>query len=529
MRLLVRAHALGAQGWTLAAIAVLAYVIAVVRLSPLPLQDLPTHLARAVVMDDLLFHGGTHFGGVYHFHLLLIPYLLGDLFLTGAVHLFGPTAASALWGVFVLLSLPCAILLYLRLARLPIDRRPLLILLSLYLATDWFFAMGFVNFRIAIAMTLTTLGLVSALRRHWSRGLFAIYVCAVLLDYLMHLSAAVFLPAAVGVGALLRFRWRTTRLRTELLLAAPLAAVLLWNFTVADSYRLPSDLVEGPFVWGTLHSKFTELSTVFLRYQTPAEKVMLLGFVLCLILLAGRVRWQQLRRPQLLEPLALAATFFAIYFLLPHHYTDASYVDVRALPYVAIFIVLACAQVDDDRSSSIQTRMVVALTLAGALAFANLADLTEVLIRNNTFVTQYRNVAAAIPERARVLPVFTLRREGNVRPLLHVNSFVTIDRAGVIPYEFAGDNGNVVRYFRYLHLPDAPLEGWYLFPQVLRPDWNSIACDYDYLIVTQPFAAKRIEVSTQTVAQNEAAALLAIDRQTCASAMHEDFAASQPE
>jgi hypothetical protein len=49
-------------GCLLGTLLLLAYLIARWVLSPMPLQDFPTHLARAVVMDDLIFHGGTRFG-----------------------------------------------------------------------------------------------------------------------------------------------------------------------------------------------------------------------------------------------------------------------------------------------------------------------------------------------------------------------------------------------------------------------------------------------------------------------------------
>ena len=78
------------------------------------MQDLPDHLARAVAMSDLFFHGGARFGGIFHFNLEWIPYLLGDLILTAGVAAFGTTGGAAFWILLVFLSLPCAALFYLR-------------------------------------------------------------------------------------------------------------------------------------------------------------------------------------------------------------------------------------------------------------------------------------------------------------------------------------------------------------------------------------------------------------------------------
>src|SRR5215475_4261446 len=80
------------------------YCVVLVLVSPIPVQDFPDHLARAVAMGDLIFHGGERFGGLYQFHLLWIPYLLGDLILMGAVELFGPTGGGAFWALLVFLS-----------------------------------------------------------------------------------------------------------------------------------------------------------------------------------------------------------------------------------------------------------------------------------------------------------------------------------------------------------------------------------------------------------------------------------------
>jgi hypothetical protein len=106
---------------------------------------------------------------------------------------------------------------------------------------------------------------------------------------------------------------------------------------------------------------------------------------------------------------------------------------------------------------------------------------------------------------------------GSMEPLLHAGSFVTIDRSGLIPYEFAANNGNTVRYFRYSRLPYSPPEEWYRLEPPPQPLWTAVACDYEYLLVTQPFSFQRFGLRTHVVAQNETAALLRIDRQMCLS------------
>jgi len=504
---------------SLLAAVITAYVVTLVLLSPLPLQDFPTHLARAVAISDFMFHHGQRFESFYQYHFLLVPYVLGDLMLACAVEVFGPRQASALWISFVLLSLPFAVLFYARATAIAINRRALLVLLSLYLATDWSFTMGFLNFRVSVAMILATMALADMLRTRWRTALYVTYAGAVLLDYLMHLSSAAFLCAGLGTSALLRLHLRTTRLRTEVLLMAPVAAVLLWNFAVADGYRAPTDLVENPYIWGTVRDKLARLGSEFFRYHWRSDALLAVAFVACLSLQMGRMTREGLRSPRLLEFLTLAITFLGMYFALPLAYSDAIYVDVRALPMATLFAVFACVRAGEEGSTGGTLRMGHAMSVATILALANLGTLSRDWLRNNAYVTEYRAMVAAAPWHARIFPVYTRGHQGSVEPLLHLDSYITIDRSGLMPYEFTGDNGNTVRYFRYLHRPYDPDEQWYKQESALQIHWSAIACDYDYLIVTKPFSPERLPLRMTMIASNDAAALFTIDKQECAPAL----------
>jgi hypothetical protein len=498
--------------WAVGIVLLAAYSAVLVALSPLPIQDLPGHVARAVVMNDLIFHAGARFGDTFQFHWLPIPYLLGDLMLTAAVGPLGPAAASAFWSVFVFLSLPCAAVFYLRARGIAPDRRALALLLSLYLATDWFFLMGFLSFRVAIAALIATLGLVEMLRWKWSLTLFAVYVGAVALGYLMHFATSVFLCTALAVTALLGLWRRTTTLRTEALLLVPLVAVLVWHFAVGHGYREPGDLVVGPYVWGTWSGKFARLGSEFLRFAPRTDGLMVLVLAASVLLLPGAPRRRDLRNPMVLEFLALAATFLAMYFALPIGYSEAWYVDTRPLPVVALFLIFACLALPRTRASAQTRRAAAAVFLAALLAIGNLAYLTRHFISDRAWVARYRSVVAAIPLHGRAFPVFTHGREGAVVPFLHVDGFVTIDRAAVGPYVFAGDNGNPMKYFRYIHRPYDPPLTWYGDVPQGSVDWEAVARDYDFVILTKPYVAGAVGLPTRTVAENSSAALVAIAR-----------------
>lgn len=498
--------------WSAGLLLAAAYCALFVWLSPLPLQDFPDHLARAVAMSDLIFHHGERFGAIYHFQLLWIPYLLGDLILTGAVALLGPSGGGAAWIALVFLSFPCAAVFYTRLRGGGGADRALMWLLALYLATDWFFLMGFLSFRIAVAMLIATLGLVELLRRNWSYPLYGLYAAAVVLDYLMHLAPLIFLAAALGVTALLRLWLRTTSVRREVALLLPVLAVSAWHFAIAAHYREPTDTLTSEWLWGTWASKFARVGSQFFHFAPHTDLVLVGLLVLCLFLRIGVPRLRDLRQPVVLEMLALATTFLALYFILPLGYAEAFYVDTRPLPLVSFFLIVACLALPLPERVYPPRRESLVLGIAGLLALGHLAYLTRHFVVDSNWVAQYRAVVAAIPRHGRVLPIYTHGGAGSVFPYLHTSGFVAMDRQAREPYVFAGDNGNPMKYFRYIQRPYDPAEDWY--GQIPRPavDWDRVRRDYDFLLVTKPYDPRVLGLATTPVSANSTATLLAIVR-----------------
>jgi hypothetical protein len=216
--------------WLAFALLGIAYVAYFSRLTALPYQDFPNHLARAVVIADLLFHDGAQFGQVFDFQVLPLPYILGDLLLAGMVEVVGPTLAGSLWTLLVLLSLPASMLCYLRVLHVSRNGQLLAMLLSLYLATDWFFLLGFTQFRLGFALMILALAAAEALRRRFTAARLAGYALLVAVAYETHLTAIVFLAPALGVTALLRWYRGETTVRRELALMLPVVALLAWHF-----------------------------------------------------------------------------------------------------------------------------------------------------------------------------------------------------------------------------------------------------------------------------------------------------------
>jgi hypothetical protein len=361
-------------------------------------------------------------------------------------------------------------------------------------------------------MLIATLGLVELLRRNWSYPMFALYAAAVVLDYLMHLSPVIFLAAALGVTALVRLPLRKTTLRREVALFAPLLLVLTWHFTVATHYREPNDPVTSAWLWGTWTSKFARLGSQFFHFAPHTDLVLFALLVICLFLRVGVPRARDLRRPAVLEMLALAATFLAMYFVLPLGYSEAFYVDTRPLPLASFFLIAACLALPRPEPASHPRRERLTLALAALLALANLAYLTRHFVADSDWVAQYRAVVAAVPLHGRVLPIYTHGGEGAIFPYLHTSGFIAMDREAREPYVFAGDNGNPMKYFRYVNRPYDPPEVWY--GELPRPpvDWDKVRRDYDFLLVTKPYDPKVLGLATTPVSENSTATLLAIVR-----------------
>jgi hypothetical protein len=484
-----------------------AYVIVLARFTMFPYQDFPNHLTRAVVLADLLFHHGATFGQHFEFHFVPVPYILGDMLLAALVEMFGPTAAGVLWNTLVLLSWPAALLFLTHVNGVTRNTRVFVLLVSLFLATDWFFLLAFTQFRLGMALLVVALALADLLRLRWSAARFGWYCALLLAGYFTHLAFVIFLAPCLVVSAAVRLYFRRTSMRTELSLLAPVLGLMLWHFAFADqAYRS-----EGPalysWIWGPLPHKLFALQFEFLRFAHRASKLLMLGFVAVLAWGLWRdLRWRTLLKPQVVEMLALAFTFLCIYLVLPSRYSQAAYVDVRALLLISLFVLLARVYLSEDL-----TLPRIALPLAALLAIFNLAYLAAHLANDDAWMKGYRDMIARIPRGAMVLPIYTSGREGGVSPRLHSSSYVVMDRAALTPYLFAGDAGHPMKYFRYRNRPYGPNERWYdgIDPQTV--DWRAVQCQYEFLLVDKPYDPRRIEARTSMLAENGSAALLKVD------------------
>ena len=500
-------HAIQRAGFVAFTAIAAAYVVVLGRFTTFPFQDFPNHLTRATILADLLFHHGATFGQMFEFRFMPVPYILGDVLLAALVELLGPIGAGVLWNTLVLLSWPAALLFLAHVSGLTRNTRVFVLLISLFLASDWFFLLAFTQFRLGMALLVVALAIAHLLRLRWSGTRFAWFCSVLVAGYFTHLAFVIFLAPCLVVSGVVRLYFRRTSVRTELALLAPVLSVMLWHFAFADQVYRSEGTALYTWIWGPAGLKLFGLEFEFLRFAGPLSKLLMVGFVVVLAWGLWRdLRWRTLIKPQVVEMLALAFTFLCIYLVLPSRYSQAAYVDVRALALISLFVVMARAHLAEELTS-----LAIAIPLAALLAIFNLAYLAVHLGNDDEWMKGYREMISRIPQSATVLPIYTGGREGGVSPRLHSSSYIVMDRAALAPYLFSGDAGHPMKYFRYKSRPYAPDQRWYNVdtPEVI--DWHAIRCSYEFILIGKPYDPKRIEVPTSAVAENGSAALLKVD------------------
>jgi len=497
--------------WSIAAVICAAYLAVIAPLSLTSLQDYPNHLARALVMSDLLWHHGSRFGSSFELHWLAVPYLLPDLLLAALVTLCGAALAASLYTALVLLSLPCALLVYTHATDAPSPAlRPWVFLIGLYLSTDWFFVMGFLAFHLALALIIVGLALAERLRQRWSPTTFAGYLLIASLGYFTHLAVPAFLAAALGASACVRLCMKSTSLAREAALWVPPVALFLCAWQLGVTGSTMSHIVPVAVSWPSLlREKILNLDHEFVGFDWRAVEPLMVLFALALLWPIHRaLAVPALKKPRVLECLLVAAMFLVVYFVLPVRTADETYVDIRVLPLVSLFGLFAAVRIPAERVS--------AIALAALLAVANLAYVGIHMRMDSAWVARYRAVVAEAPSDASVLPVHGQPTQQRV---LHVGSFLLLDRGVPTPYLFSADDRDPMAYFRYRRRPYTPSQQWYreslLSHTAAAVDWTRVACEYDYVLITMPFEAHLIPVARTRVAGNAAAALFALDKRAC--------------
>jgi hypothetical protein len=205
--------------------------------------------------------------------------------------------------------------------------------------------------------------------------------------------------------------------------------------------------------------------------------------------------------------------------VLPFSYSEATYVEDRPLGLMLPVLIIGALSLPAHASESRPLYSTASMTLISLVLVLNLIAIGKHLLKDEAWLERYREVVAAIPIGATVLPINTRPKDGRVSPWLHAGSYVTADRAGIVPSLFAANRGDAMKYFRYRDKPFAPKESWYLDSTENVIDWEAVSCDYQYVLVSKPFESERIPFAPLVVAENESAALLSVNKEGCPSAL----------
>jgi len=492
---------------------VIAYSLLWLTLSSAPFLDLPNHLARSTVIAKLLTNPTSWLHGFFEFSPQFVPYIFGDLALSALTVYFSEEDATRIWILLSFWGVPLSLLAYGRAKGL--GGRTLLFFfpLTIYLASDWFFMSGFFNYRLGMALTFFTLTLWEMFVRKSNLGpehsarrilLWFAFTFGCVACYLMHLAAFFFLGAILGVTAIFRKCFAKHSFSTTFLTLLPLACLSAWHLSLmilAD--KKDSSIVEFRSVAGKLRA----FGTPFIRFSTIEDLSLLVAFVAVLVLTIGAARAASRGANYLnilRENVLVVATLFTLFILLPVECSNLYDVDDRALPFLLSILLLSfCQHLNAARIPKLS------LYCSAIFGVANLFYLSIHIIPLDNRLLSYTEALSHIPAQASVLPVDTWEDEGRIQSGLHAGALYTAMTEGVTPYIFAGDNKDVMSYFRYRHRPEAPDLFWYLRSKP-TPDWKRILPYYDYVVVTKPFDQSRLKMNNlYPVFSNDAAIVFA--------------------
>jgi hypothetical protein len=475
-----------------------AYAGALWALDALPYQDVPNHLARAVAIADLLFDGGREYGAFFTFEWQFVPYILGDAVHAVMAHWLPPEAAARIWVIVAYAAFPAAVWLLLREWGASLAARTAGTAAAAYLAADWFLRLGFLNFRYGLALTLLALVAWERTVHRPTPARVVAYAAAVVACYLTHLSALVFLIAAVGTLSALawlrerRFPWRHAAL------GVPLLAFLGWHM----AFRAAAEV--GANVQPPLLKKILRIGGALAPTREPAEIAIALAFILLIAVPLAIRAWQARRDPwppRAVDALALAVAFTAMYGVMPEIKGAVWGIDIRALPFVWLFGTLALVLA----VPTVAARRLAAAALA--IGAAHLVTLAATLSADNAVMRDYRAIAASVPPGSTVLTVTTRPRRGVVSPTAHAGSYAMLYAQAVVPYTFTGTLDAPMPYFNFRERPPPyPWQWWYLNRDPVRPAARLLN-GYDYLLVQQPVDWRRVPATIDVVRGNGAVVL----------------------
>ena len=209
--------------------------------------------------------------------------------------------------------------------------------MAFYVSTDFFFAMGFISFQLAIACALFAYGWFLKASRDRDARAFLCYALLVLLGYALHLSALIFVGAMVGT-ALARFI-----IKREVSVTYAAGAASRSVRITGGTYYMVRSAPNAYFDWGTWQHKLIDLASPATRFARLPEMGLFVLFLVTAIFPLYAKPWRNVLAQN--DQLILAVVFLVMYFTMPSSVPTQLYeIDKRALPYMLLFLVFAGAR-----------------------------------------------------------------------------------------------------------------------------------------------------------------------------------------
>lgn len=490
---------------TVIALLPLAFISLLVwRCDSLPFLDLPNHLTRAYLISHI---HQPEFAQAFYYEPHFAPYILGDWMVAQLLRLLSPSTTARLLMIALFLAFVAATWLLAR-ARHSRATGPTLLLLLSYLGTSYFYVSGFTSFLLSIVLVL--LGVAS-----WERWLvrrrapeFICFVAIASLAYLSHLAGLFFFGTWIAAASVFRLYFGRIRARAVLLSALPFIALIAWHTLDRQLGANASD----SFLFRSLTEKLFALGGMFIRYSYPLELPLALLFIALLIgLRSGRLRPKfPARLESHHEWLFLGIVFTGTFLALPHQVGPATAVDLRALPYMAICLLMFA--LESTPRERLHGRC--ALSIASLLALCNCSLLVHYWEAMDYRLARLMNALHAVPAGSQLLPIVTWEPVGRMAYGLHHGELhMVYSKGSIAPEVFANSNApNQFPYFTYLSPGYSPGPFWYVRQQDAFVQWDRIASTYTHILITKPYDPTRIKLNQlRTVFENDYAAVLAVD------------------
>jgi hypothetical protein len=523
----------------------LAYTGLFLSLANPPFIDAPNHLARAVIMNSLWTDPHSPFQGLFSARRVFVPYMLADLELILLIRTLGLRLAYTVWGTLTVLALVFGIWIYARQVLTTSWAVAAAMLCAWYLATSYYLILGLFAFQWGLAAAFIALAALEAWRRNEKNVRWAIfYAIACLACYALHIAVFAILAGLAGAVGLIRvFRKEQTWIRLAgemlpfVLLAAyhfplvpagpavadgttqiPLAGSLgnlfgsTWmrpGYVLSGLIQLLGGGVLAGVTWFKIGSFFVAM---FIRRSYLID-----GVILTLFwgIIAGAV-WYGRRQLELRRhwPLAVVCALSAIlYFILPFWWEAVAYVDQRALPFLFIPLLMLSLRIFEAAKPGAK-QIALLIAACSLLAVLNFTSLALFLPRQSDLVGRYREALLTVPENRVVLSIDARRRSGNSFPLRHAGAFYAADRHGYTPYIFSNRTGSgPSEYFSDLSSIYRPVQRW--FRSSGDCDWGKVTESYDYVIISKPWQADKMDLShLELHYENSAATVFRVRRWT---------------